>query len=170
MATDSNAARSDLAATPRPSLFALYRSILAELKTRGVVRTENAPAGDYAEYLVATAFSGKLAPNSEKSWDVLVPDGTRLQVKARVVSDPPLPGQRQLSPFRSFAFDAAVVVLLAGTDYSVRRAVQVPRSVVRTHASYREHVNGQVLRATDALFAQPGCVDVTERLRWPTVM
>ena len=36
-----------------------------------MIRTENAPVGDYAEYLVWTALGGKLAPNSEKSWDVL---------------------------------------------------------------------------------------------------
>jgi hypothetical protein len=35
--------------------------------TAGAIRTENAPVGDYAEYLVATALGGRLAPNSEKS-------------------------------------------------------------------------------------------------------
>jgi hypothetical protein len=52
-------------------------------------KPENAPAGDYAEYLVATALGGHLAPNSEKSWDVLGSGGEKLQVKARVVTDPP---------------------------------------------------------------------------------
>ena len=70
-------------------LFSLYRAILAELKSRHLIRTENAPAGDYAEYLVWTALGGKLATNSEKSWDVLTLAGEKLQVKARVVSDPP---------------------------------------------------------------------------------
>jgi hypothetical protein len=68
-----------------------------------VIRTENALLGDYAEYLVATALGGHLAPNAEKSWDVLGSDGEKLQVKARVVSDPAGPGQLQMSPFRSFA-------------------------------------------------------------------
>ena len=43
----------DLSAFSEPGLFALYRAILSELKHRGVIRTENAPVGDYAEYLVA---------------------------------------------------------------------------------------------------------------------
>jgi hypothetical protein len=30
-----------------------YRGILKELTRRGIVRTSNAPSGDYAEYLVA---------------------------------------------------------------------------------------------------------------------
>jgi hypothetical protein len=49
----------------------LYRAILRELRSRGVIRTDNAPVGDYAEYLVATTLGGQLAPNSEKAWDVL---------------------------------------------------------------------------------------------------
>jgi hypothetical protein len=79
----------DLSTFSESALFSLYRTILSELKHRGVIRTENAPVGDYAEYLVATALGGLLAPNSEKLWDVLANDGERLQVKARVVSDPP---------------------------------------------------------------------------------
>jgi hypothetical protein len=87
----------DLSAFSEPGLFSLYRAILRELKGRGVTRTDNAPVGDYAEYLVATSLGGQLAPNSEKPWDVLASDGEKLQVKARVVSDPAEPGQLQLS-------------------------------------------------------------------------
>jgi hypothetical protein len=68
----------DLSALSEPGLFSLYRAILAELKSRGVIRTENAPVGDYAEYLVATALGGQLAPNSEKAWDVLGNGGEKL--------------------------------------------------------------------------------------------
>ena len=32
-------------------LLELYRDTLRELRDRGVIRTANAPAGDYAEYL-----------------------------------------------------------------------------------------------------------------------
>ena len=124
----------DLSTFSESGLFSLYRAILSELKSRGVIRTENAPVGDYAEYLVATALGGQLAPNSEKSWDVLGEGGEKLQVKARVVSDPPEPGQLQLSPFRSFGFDFAVIVLLSAADYAVARASKVPRYVVESSA------------------------------------
>lgn len=157
----------DLAGASTPALFELYRSILAELKTRGVIRTENAPAGDYAEHLVATAYGGELAPNSEKSWDVLCPDGTRLQVKARVVSDPPVRSQRQLSPFRTFHFDSAVIVLLNSSDYSVQRAAEIPRPVVEAAGVFQRHVNGYVVHATAALLDHPESIDVTQRLRGP---
>jgi hypothetical protein len=73
-------------------LFALDRGIFREVRARGVVRTETAPAGDDAEYLVARALSGTLVANCEKSYDV-VAHGVRLQVKARVVSDPSRSGQ-----------------------------------------------------------------------------
>ena len=155
----------DLSTFSEPGLFSLYRAILSELKRRGVMRTENAPVGDYAEYLVATALGGQLAPNSEKSWDVLGDDGEKLQVKARVVSSPAEPGQLQLSPFRSFAFDSAVIVLLSTTDYAVARASKVPRDVVESSAVYRQHVNGKVLFARPEIMVHPDATDLTATLR-----
>jgi hypothetical protein len=155
----------DLSVFSETGLFSLYRAVLNELKSRGVVRTENAPAGDYAEYLVATALGGQLAPNSEKSWDVLGHDGEKLQVKARVVSDPVLPGQLQLSPFRSFGFDSAVIVLLSDSDYGVSKASKVPRHVVESSAVHRQHVNGNVLFARPEIMSHPDAVDVTAALR-----
>src|SRR5438874_8853145 len=92
-------------------LLALSRASLRALRDRGVLRSGNAPAGDYAELLVQRVTGGELAPQVQKSWDVLTPAGERLQVKARVVPNPSNPGERQLSAFRSWDFDAAVVVL-----------------------------------------------------------
>ncbi len=59
----------------------------------------NAPAGDLAEHLVAVAvavavaaaaaaaaYEGTLAGASEKSWDVLLPSGAKIQVKCRVIA------------------------------------------------------------------------------------
>jgi hypothetical protein len=155
----------DLSAFSEPGLFTLYRAILAELKSRGVIRTENAPVGGYAEYLVATALGGLLAPNSEKSWDVLGGDGEKIQVKARVVSNPAEPGQLQLSPFRWFGFDSAVIVLLSAADYTVARASKIPRDVVESSAVYRQHVNGKVLFARPGLMGHPDAIDLTATLR-----
>ena len=155
----------DLSTFSESGLFSLYRAILTELKSRDVIRTENAPAGDYAEYLVATALGGQLAPNSEKSWDVLASDGEKLQVKARVVSEPAEPGQLQLSPFRSLGFDSAVIVLLWATDYAVSRASKVPRYVVESSAIYRQHVNGKVLFAHPEIMGHTDATDLTATLR-----
>jgi len=155
----------DLSGMEVAELLALYRSILAELQSRGVIRTDNAPAGDYAEYLVAIAFKGELASSAaEKGWDVKA-DGTRLQVKARVVSDPARRGQRQLSPFRSFDFDEAVIVLFSDKDYSVSRAVRLPRAVVEELSVDNAHVNGRILHATDEVLDHVRAIDVTNQLR-----
>ena len=156
----------DLSASSESDLFASYAAILGELKSRGVIRTMNAPAGDYAEYLVATALGGKLAPSSEKSWDVLANNGEKLQVKCRVVSDPAMPGQLQLGIFRSFSFDYAVIVLLSATDYTVKRAAKIPRCVVESCIGpYRQHVNGKVLFATPEVMGHPDATDLTAILR-----
>jgi hypothetical protein len=155
----------DLSTSSASGLFSLYRAILAELKSRDLIRTENAPAGDYAEYLVLTALGGKLEANSKKSWDVLTRDCEKLQVKARVVSDPPRAGQLQLSPFRSFDFDSAVIVLLSAADYSVVQASKVPRHVVEASAVYRKHVNGKVLLARPNIMKHAEATDLTAALR-----
>jgi hypothetical protein len=156
---------SDLSMSSDSGLFSLYRAILAELKSRRLIRTENAPAGDYAEYLVWTALGGRLADNSEKSWDVITRDGEKLQVKARVVSDPPRTSQLQLSLFRSFDFHSAVIVLLSAADYSVVRASKVPRHVVEASAVYRKHVNGMVLFARPQIMGHADATDLTTDLR-----
>jgi hypothetical protein len=91
----------------------------------------NAPAGDYAEYLVTALVRGELADNSEKSWDIKTADGERLQVKCRVVHEGKR-GQRELSPFRTWDFDRAVIVLF-DDDYAVFKCVALPVDVVRSH-------------------------------------
>jgi len=154
----------DLTNATTAELFATYAGVLRELLRRKIVRTANAPAGDYAECLVAEAFGGQLAGNSEKSWDVVTREDRRVQVKSRVVPAPNNAGQRQLSPFRSFDFDDLVIVLFAA-DYSVWRAVLLPATVAQQAATYRAHVNGHVLFATEALLTKSHSVDLTERLR-----
>jgi hypothetical protein len=96
---------------------------------------------------------------------VLTKDGEKLQVKARVVSEPAEPGQLQLSPFRSFSFDFAVILLLSATDYTVSRAAKVPRHLVESSATYRQHVNGKVLFARPEIMSHPDASDLTAILR-----
>jgi hypothetical protein len=72
-------------------LLRLSAQVITELKSRGLVRSRNAPAGDLAEYLVAKAFHGERAAPSVKSWDVSAGD-RKLQVKSRLVD----PGKRTL--------------------------------------------------------------------------
>jgi hypothetical protein len=135
-------------------LLGRSREILAELRALGVIRTDNAPAGDYAEWLVAQATEGELEASSSKSYDILgpasdeFPEGERIQVKARTVSDPPKKGQRQLSVFRSWDFDSLVAVLF-DDRFGVMRAAHLPAPEVEARSSRVEHVNGWRVHATD---------------------
>ena len=95
-----------------------YAMTLAELRQRGVLRTNNAPVGDYAEWLLHQTLGGTLAAStSAKSSDLTLDDGRRVQVKARVVADPPTGGQLQTSPFRSWDFDLAALMLFRADSY-----------------------------------------------------
>jgi hypothetical protein len=137
--------------TPR-QLLATYESLLVELRRREVVRTNDAPSGQYAEWLAHQVLGGELALNSVKSYDLVTVAGERVQVKARVVRHPAKAGERQLSPFRSFDFDTALV-LLFDARYSVRRAVTLPAAVVFEHSRMSTHVNGRILIARDSVLA-----------------
>lgn len=119
----------DLSELSVPGLLQLSREILRELRARGgVIRSSNAPAGELAEFLVQRVTQGDLARGSQKSWDVVTPEKTRLQVKARVLtSENP---SRQLSPIRTWEFDELVVVLF-DDSFAVSRAVFLPAAVAK---------------------------------------
>ncbi len=93
---------------------------------------------------------------------MLAHDGRRLQVKSRALDHTQV-GSNTTSPFRSWDFDAAVIVLLEPEDLSVGRAAELPVDVVRENASSRPHVNGYVLRPNAALMELG--INITEHLR-----
>ena len=146
-------------------LFEQYSTILRELRRRTVIRTNNAPAGDYAEWLVHRALGGRIAPSAQKSYDIETSDGTLVQVKARVVSTKINAGQRQMSPFRSWDFHKAALVQFSEHNYSVVRAVLVPVGEVRAVSAWRSHVNGSIAHMTEALMTSAGSADITEAIR-----
>ena len=89
------------------TLLRLQAAAVEELRRRGVVRTGNAPLGDYAEHLFAKAFGWKLTVNSSVSYDAEDDEGTRYQIKARRLRNN-VAGGRQLGVMRGLpdkAFD-----------------------------------------------------------------
>ncbi len=153
----------DLSRLSTRDLLRLYADILTALVARGVVRSRNAPAGDLAEHLVATAYAGELAPPSEKSWDVRA-DGRPLQVKARLITA----GDNKshvYSPFRSWDFDACVFLLMDAHTYDVVRAVELPVATVKAVARETAWVKGFRITTKTPLLDQPGAVDVTPAVR-----
>jgi hypothetical protein len=144
-----------------PEVLALHRATLHELLLREIVRTKNPPQGDYAELLVALAYHGQIAPNSEKAWDVLTSTGRRLQVKSQTVAN--INSVRTLSAIRSFDFDAVVVVFLSDFDLSVVEARELTRETVEAASRRQNHVNAFILTPNRTLM--DAGLDVTAQLR-----
>ncbi|MER9602792.1 hypothetical protein [Mesorhizobium sp. M0243] len=93
-------------------LLILHSQIMDELRDRQIVRTGNAPLGDYAELLFATAFGWSLESNSSSGHDATDAAGIRYQIKSRRIT--PRNASRQLSAFRrlpdnTFDFPAAAL-------------------------------------------------------------
>lgn len=126
-------------------LLGAYTSILGELRARGLVRTNNAPIGDLAEYACAIVYGGVLALNSEKSYDLVAADGRRVQVKVRNMRADTSPSS-VFSVIRSFAFDVCIFVLIDTESQRVRGAYEWTVEQVKDNSVHREHTNGATIR------------------------
>lgn len=78
------------------------------------------------------------------------------------MANPQTHGDRQLSVFRSWDFDAAVIVLF-DDGFRVWRAARLPVGAFRAAARFVEHVSGYRVFATDDVLDRGE--DWTERLR-----
>ena len=157
-----------LIASSTAELLAQYGSILSVLRDRGIVRSENSPVGDYAEYLAAHAFALTLVGSSARGYDGVDDSGVRCQVKGRRITR--WNSSRQLSTIRGLdSEDGDPFDLLAGIlfddQFMVTRAALVPVAIVRARATLQTHVNGWRFMLAEALWDVPGVVDVTERIR-----
>ncbi|MBB4017731.1 hypothetical protein GGR16_002765 [Chelatococcus caeni] len=148
---------------PTPELLVLHATIMEELRARNVLRTANNPTGDLAEYLFCAAFGWVQEANSAKAFDATGDDGTRYQIKARRIHH--RNKSRQLSAIRSFdGFDVLAAVLF-DEDYQVVRAALIPAEIVHGRSTYIERTNSHKFLLRDAIWNDPGVVDVTNRLR-----
>jgi len=136
--------RTSLARSSVGDLLDTYTGVLAELRTRHLIRTNNAPIGDLAEYCAAIVYDGLLAPNSEKSYDLTAADGRKVQVKARLVR-PGMASGAVFSPIRSFAFDLCVFLVIDNGTGEVVAAREWRPDEVREHGSFKKHINGTVV-------------------------
>lgn len=156
----------DLSQAPANALFSLQGQLLAELRHRGVLRTNNPPVGDYAEWLVWRALGQERLPvNSTKSYDLVSEQFGKVQVKARLVSSPAKSGQLQASPFRSEEFDHAAFVLLSAVDFSVVSAVILPLDAVKSRWSWRPQVRGWTVLMNGPTMGHLQAEDITDGLR-----
>lgn len=146
-------------------LLNLHARVAAELRARGVTRTSNNPTGDLAEVLFCRAFDWQQTGNSNANLDAVSSDGARYQIKGRRLTR--LNGSRQLSAIRDL--DGAHFDFLAGVlfaeDYSVIRAVIVPRAAVAQRATFVSRTNSHKFFLRDDVWELPGARDVTAELR-----
>lgn len=142
-------------------LLSLYSGILAELRRRGLVRKNNPPLGDLAEFAAVLAYGGTLAKNSEKSFDVTAADGRRIQVKARHVSAAARPSQT-FSEIRSFDFDGCVFILIDTASNIVKSAIEWLPADIPADGRDHAHTKSRVVRTGQIAAAG---TDVTERMQ-----
>jgi hypothetical protein len=143
-------------------VFATWVAAMTELRRRGILRSDNTPTGDYAEWIVARALGLSLEGNSTAGFDAISGDGTRFQIKARRLAT--AKSSRQLSAIRKLdgdPFDYLIVVLF-GPEFNVLECWQIPVQVVREHAKYHAHVNGHRLHARGAVLADPRTIRLPE--------
>lgn len=142
-------------------LLDTYGRILTELRLRNLVRTNNAPIGDLAEYCAASVYDGLLAPNSEKSYDLIAADGAKIQIKVRQIRPDTSPAA-VFSPIRSFEFDACLFLLIDNERNIVLAAREWTANQVREHGRHRMHTNGTVVRVAQVRSSPTTGVDRTE--------
>lgn len=146
-------------------LLRLYGRVRQELRDREIVTTRDGPIGGCGEWLVSRAFGSSRQRNSNKSFDVLASDGTRLSVKARWL--PMERDSRQLSAIRNIesgGFDHLVTVLL-DKNFDLAEAYQIPHAAVARLATRSEHTNSHRLVLTPKVCRDGECRDITEKIR-----
>jgi len=142
-------------------LLRLHSTVLDELRARGAVRTRNNPIADYAEALVCKALSLRRAEKESKGHDAAGPDGTRYEIKSR--RENPDRKATLSSPIRDLEgehFDQLIIVLFA-EDYTVKKAVELPRSAVDQIGRFVKHVNGWVIPLRENVWCNPHARDIT---------
>jgi hypothetical protein len=142
-----------------------YDGVMRELRRRNVVRSSNNPVADLAEQIGSVAFGLRLGGRSTKGHDGIAPDGSRWQIKGRRRT--PENRSKQLGVLRNLGdgqFDHLLAIYF-DSSFAVEAAYRIDLSTVQRHAKFRKSVNGHILRATSALVADAGCVDVTLVIR-----
>jgi hypothetical protein len=128
-------------------LIALYGEVMSALHRRGIVRSGNNPIADMAERIIADYYGVLPQPPNNKSFDVLAPDGTKIEVKALRRTKP---SRRGLSPLRTLDFDYVAIVVFAA-DMRLEEAAFVPLAAVRDHMGWSKTWNSHRLSLTQKL-------------------
>lgn len=121
-------------------LLLLEAAVVKEFRRRDLVRTNNKPLGDIAEYVVWLARGGVLEPNSTKSHDITTESGQRIQVKA--MANRAAGAGARFSPFRSAGYHTAVF-LVFDSAFEIAEAFEVEADQIEEHVRFVPHVAGR---------------------------
>ncbi len=146
-------------------LLARHVQIGEELRARGIVRTDNNPTGDLAEYLFCKAFGWEQAPNSKLGFDAVDTNGLHYQIKGRRINN--RNKSRQLSAIRGLEemhFDFLAGVLF-DHNYNVFRAVLIPHSVIIDKSKHQSHTNSSKFLLNDDVWLLKNVRDVTDQIK-----
>lgn len=144
--------RYDPAGRTTTELLADWAAVMRELRHRDVIRTNNNPVGDIAEAIVAAHYGGVRGSFVQAGWDVRLPDGELVQVKAMRMTA--TGKRRNLSPIRDSDYDAVVIVIF-DEDFRVTEGLKLTRKVVEELFQPNGHVNGRIITVTDKLRGDP---------------
>lgn len=126
-------------------LLKLWSMLMNEMRSRGLVRSNNNPTGDYAEKIVSEKLGLKLAGGSNKGFDAVDSKGIRYQIKARRMTSQKT--SRQLSVIRNLAakdFDYLLAAIF-DSEFSLKQLWKIPHGLLKHYATFREHQNGHIL-------------------------
>lgn len=141
------------------SIAGLWKEYCA-VKNRiaGALGRTNNIVGELAERIVAECHGGTLLGASHPSADVLLPGGTLVQVKARMLTGP---NTTSLSAIRSWNFDLLAVILLSPEGH-IAFGGEIPCEEAQRHAKEVRHVNGWTITTTGAFLSDPAFRILTE--------
>lgn len=145
-------------------LLSIHSDVLLELCTRNVLRTQNNPVGDYAEWLVSQAFGMKLLNNSYPGVDAIDADGQKVQIKARRITPNSL--SKQLSALRNYdatEFDYLIAVIF-DAHYNVIEAYQIPHTVIGDYAKFSKHTNAHLITLKGDILLDERVLDIKEKI------
>lgn len=147
------------------SMNALLR-LYARLKTELRLRDFRNPIGDHAVEIVVKYLGGKKMRASNKGFDLLLPGGERVEVKARCIMS--YNGSRILVSdircLREKRFDLLAVIIFHA-DLTVARAFLIPHTVIAERATYSQHSNAWKFYFHEDLLNMPGVREITGALR-----
>lgn len=149
-------------------LLFLDRVTKERLKEVGVAKNMGNPVGEYAEYLVATAFSGERMPNARQGHDITLKDGTKIEVKGRIFEANRVPmNYIKHSTIVAETFDYLIYIVF-NENMSVKYAMKISHSNFQNIARYAEPNNDPpkwVFVANPVLLDSPHVINITNEIR-----